>query len=60
MVLEPGKSATEEELVEYAKNCGKLATYEVPRRIDLVDSLPKTTVGKVLRRELARMEREKA
>jgi long-chain acyl-CoA synthetase len=29
-----------------------LAGYKIPRRISLVDSLPKSTVGKILRREL--------
>jgi long-chain acyl-CoA synthetase len=56
VVLAPGKTVTAEELAEYCK--GKLAPYEVPRRIVFVDALPKTTVGKVLRRELIRMEAE--
>src|SRR5207253_6435286 len=39
VVLTPGKQATEQELIEYAKT--KLAPYEVPRRIEFVDALPK-------------------
>jgi long-chain acyl-CoA synthetase len=35
-----------------------LAPYEVPRRIAFVQELPKSAVGKTLRRELVRMEQE--
>jgi acyl-coenzyme A synthetase/AMP-(fatty) acid ligase len=35
-----------------------LARYEVPTRFSFVDALPKTTVGKTLRRELVRLEME--
>jgi long-chain acyl-CoA synthetase len=56
VVTAPGVEVTVEELTEY---CGtKLAPYEVPRRIVFVSELPKTTVGKILRRELVKMELE--
>lgn len=61
VVVKPGQSVTAEQLVEFAQQ--KLARYEIPSRFEFVDSLPRTTVGKILRRELARMEieaREKA
>ena len=35
-----------------------LARYETPSRFEFVAELPKTTVGKILRRELVRMEME--
>lgn len=54
VVLRPGASATAEELMEHASK--HLARYEVPTRFSFVDSLPKTTVGKTLRRELVQME----
>jgi long-chain acyl-CoA synthetase len=58
IVLKPGTSATEAEL---SKHCGNyLANYEIPRRFTFVDELPKTEVGKTLRRELIRMEMEEA
>jgi long-chain acyl-CoA synthetase len=58
VVKAPGTEVTVEELVEH---CGtKLAPYEVPRRISFVEELPKTTVGKILRRELVRMETEES
>ena len=50
VVRAPGSSVTAEELIEYCNR--KLAPYEVPRRMEFVDELPKTAVGKILRREL--------
>jgi long-chain acyl-CoA synthetase len=38
------------ELLDYAKQ--RLAPYKVPRRIEIVSELPKTWIGKVLRREI--------
>jgi long-chain acyl-CoA synthetase len=56
IVFKEGQSATEEELIEH---CSKsLAPYEVPRRYAFIDEIPKTTVGKTLRRELVRLEME--
>ncbi len=54
VVLAPGKQVTKEELIAFCEQ--KLAPYEVPRRIEFVEALPKTAVGKVLRRELVKME----
>jgi long-chain acyl-CoA synthetase len=56
VVLKPGESITEEELKEYCK--GILAPYKVPRYIEFRTELPKTTVGKILRRELVRQHKE--
>jgi len=38
----------------------KLAAYKVPKMVEFMDELPKSTVGKVLRRELREMEIERA
>jgi long-chain acyl-CoA synthetase len=46
----PGEHLTPEELAAYSRE--RLAPYKVPRRFELRDSLPKTIVGKVLRRQL--------
>jgi long-chain acyl-CoA synthetase len=59
VVLKPGETATEEEIIEWAKDSGQLAAYERPRVVEFRDELPKTMVGKVLRRELVE-EHEKA
>jgi long-chain acyl-CoA synthetase len=57
VVLRPGETATEEEIVEWAKESGQLAAYERPRAVEFRDELPKTLVGKILRRKLVEEER---
>ena len=57
VVLREGETATQEELIEYAKT--KLATYKLPSEIEFRKDLPKSTVGKVLRKELKAQEMEK-
>jgi long-chain acyl-CoA synthetase len=50
VVLEPGKTATVDEIRAFCKE--KMAVYKVPTHVDFVETLPKSQVGKVLRREL--------
>jgi len=58
VVLRPGQTATVEELRTYCQD--KLAKFKIPRQIEIRrEPLPKTTVGKVLRRELVRQHKEK-
>jgi long-chain acyl-CoA synthetase len=57
VVLQPGESLSEEEVIRYCKE--KLAPYKVPREIELTDSLPKSAIGKILRRELRELEIKK-
>src|SRR5215831_13994065 len=47
--LKPGASATPAELQQFVKE--RVAAYKYPRRVWLVDSLPKGPTGKILRRE---------
>jgi long-chain acyl-CoA synthetase len=54
VVLKAGRQVTAGELRAYCKQ--NLAAYKVPRQIEFLDSLPKSGVGKVLRRELVRLE----
>jgi long-chain acyl-CoA synthetase len=56
VVLQPGETLTAEEVREWCK--GKLAAYKVPTHVEFRDELPKTTVGKILRRELIRQHKE--
>ena len=49
-VLKPGATATAEEIIAFCKR--ELAPYKVPRQVSFEKELPKTTIGKVLRREL--------
>jgi long-chain acyl-CoA synthetase len=58
VVLRQGESATAEEIRDFAKT--RLAAYKVPRSVEFRDDLPKTMVGKVLRRALVEEERAKA
>jgi long-chain acyl-CoA synthetase len=57
VVLKPGESATEEEIRAWCKE--RLAAYKIPTHVEFRSELPKTTVLKVLRRELVRQELEK-
>jgi len=54
VVLKPDATATEADLIKHCE--AYLAAYEVPRRISFIAELPKTAVGKTLRRELVMME----
>ena len=58
VVRKPGSTVSEEELVSYCKE--NLAPYKVPKVLEFRDELPKSAVGKLLRRVLADEEREKA
>lgn len=57
VVLKEGATASEEELIEFCKT--KLATYKLPSEIEFRDELPKSTVGKILRKERRMEEVEK-
>lgn len=49
MELRPGFSATQEALIDYCKE--RVGSVKAPKRIHFVESLPRSPVGKVLRRE---------
>lgn len=57
IVRKEGAAVTEEELNRYCRE--KMAAYKVPRLYEFRDELPKTMVGKVLRRVLAEEEKKK-
>jgi long-chain acyl-CoA synthetase len=56
IVLKPGETVTEDELKAFCKE--RLAPYKVPTHFEFRSELPKTTVGKILRRELVRQHKE--
>src|SRR5450759_4756201 len=56
VVVKPGETLTEDEIKVWSKK--SLAVYKVPRQVEFRTELPKTTVGKVLRRELVRQHNE--
>jgi long-chain acyl-CoA synthetase len=57
VVVKAGESLTEEELIAHCRE--RLAGYKVPRLVEFRDELPKTMVGKVLRKELRAEELRK-
>jgi long-chain acyl-CoA synthetase len=58
VVLKPGETATEEEIIAFCKE--NLAPYKVPRFVEFRSELPKTAVGKILRRILIEEEQATA
>jgi len=51
VIPEKGASVTGEELVAWAKE--QMAGYKYPRTVEVVDDLPMTATGKILKRELS-------
>jgi len=54
VVLKPGQSVGSEEMIAFCK--GKVATYKLPREVVIVNELPRTPTGKLLRRVLRQKE----
>ena len=50
IVLRPNAKAKEEEITDFCRE--HLAAYKVPREVQFVADLPKTSTGKIMRREL--------
>jgi long-chain acyl-CoA synthetase len=48
--LRPGRNATEDELIAFCRE--RMAAYKYPRQVEVLDKIPKTGTGKLLRREL--------
>jgi long-chain acyl-CoA synthetase len=57
VVLKPGETATADDLKAWCKD--KLTSYKIPHEIEFRSELPKTQIGKILRRELVREHKEK-
>jgi len=57
IILRSGMSATEEEIRNHCRE--RIAPYKVPAHVDFCKELPKSMIGKVLRRVLAEEERAK-
>jgi len=54
VVLKPGETLTPDDLLGFLK--GKIATYKLPREIVIVNELPRTATGMLLRRVLKQKE----
>ncbi len=56
VVTKPGEELSEEEVKDWCRE--RLAKFKVPTHVEFRTELPKTTVGKILRRELVRQHKE--
>jgi long-chain acyl-CoA synthetase len=54
VVLKTGAKTDEESVLSFCRE--RLAAYKVPRRVQFVSDLPKTSTGKILRRELKTLD----
>jgi long-chain acyl-CoA synthetase len=50
VVTQPGETLTADEITDWCRE--RLAAYKVPKQIEFMDELPKSAVGKTLRKEL--------
>lgn len=57
VVMKPESSLTEKEVLDHCR--ANLARHKVPVKLKIIENLPRSTIGKVLRRELIRLEVEK-
>jgi long-chain acyl-CoA synthetase len=57
LILKEGETATAEEIIEFCRE--RLARFKVPKIVEFRDSLPKSLIGKVLRRVLVEEEKAK-
>jgi long-chain acyl-CoA synthetase len=56
VVIKPSESLTEDEIKDWCRE--RIARFKVPTHVEFRNELPKTTVGKILRRELVRQHKE--
>jgi len=57
VVAKPGAAPTADALIAHCSE--RLAKYKIPSEIEFIDALPKTAVGKILRRELREKDQPK-
>jgi long-chain acyl-CoA synthetase len=58
VVLKPGQTATADDIIAFCRE--RLAAFKVPKIVEFRDSLPKTMIGKILRRQLVAEDQAKA
>ncbi len=57
VVLKQGETASAEEIIEFCRE--RLTRYKIPKYIEFADDLPKSAIGKILRKELRKLDQEK-
>jgi fatty-acyl-CoA synthase/long-chain acyl-CoA synthetase len=50
VVLKPGASATEQDIMTFART--QIAAYKCPKSVDFIEALPRNPSGKILRKDL--------
>ncbi len=58
VVLKENEKISEEELINFCKT--HLAAYKCPRKVIFVDDVPKTSSGKIMRRELYKLDKQQS
>ncbi len=54
VVLKEGQTVTADEIIQFCKE--RMVKYKVPKQVEFIDDLPKSAVGKILRKELRRLD----
>jgi long-chain acyl-CoA synthetase len=57
IVVKPGQTLSADEVIAFCKE--RLSPYKVPKQIEFINELPKSAVGKILRRELRDLDKKK-
>lgn len=57
IVLKPGEAATGEDIISFCRE--KLAAYKVPKLVEFRETLPKSAIGKILRKILREEEEDR-
>ncbi|HMK35841.1 MAG TPA: long-chain fatty acid--CoA ligase [Desulfomonilaceae bacterium] len=57
VVLKAGESATEQEIIDYCKE--RMAKYKAPTYVEFMSDLPKSAIGKILRKELKQADMQR-
>jgi len=57
IVTKSGETITEEELDSFCRD--RLTSYKIPKIYEFIDELPKSAIGKILRKDLRAMEMER-
>lgn len=57
VVFKPGEACSEEQIQAWCDE--RLVNYKVPTEVEFIERLPRSGVGKVLRRELVRLDHER-
>jgi long-chain acyl-CoA synthetase len=58
VVLRRGESATPEEIIQFLRE--RLSAYKIPAAVEFLDKLPRSFIGKVLRRVLVERDEDEA